>query len=349
MFTYIQALAQMQTKTVPKYELSEITKEVNMNGVKTKLYRIRALEDFGDVKKGDLGGWIENESNLDRFNGECWIYDDAIVCGNSTVSGYVTIKDNAIIMDKVEVKDYVKISGNAIILDNCIITGHAVIKDSVKISGNCHINGCPNISGNVIIKDNVWIKGSECIISDNAKLMDNARINPIPGEWNRSRILTIKDNAVISGDCEIYGRPAIYGNAHIYDYAKVAGNAKVFQHAQVVDNSEVFGYSEIYGEALLEENSSVNNAKIYGNATLTGHARAFNGAEVAGNFLLYSLYPGEVYANGHSRLFNKNDKPVFNEAVNPAYNERNYQEQIRDAQRSAPFYEGRSFLDNYKW
>ena len=28
------------------------------------IYRIEALKDFGDVKKGDLGGWIEKELNL---------------------------------------------------------------------------------------------------------------------------------------------------------------------------------------------------------------------------------------------------------------------------------------------
>ncbi|MDE5977041.1 MAG: hypothetical protein K2G70_01045 [Turicibacter sp.] len=28
------------------------------------LYRIRALRDFGDVKQGDVGGYIEKEENL---------------------------------------------------------------------------------------------------------------------------------------------------------------------------------------------------------------------------------------------------------------------------------------------
>ena len=28
------------------------------------LYRIRALRDFGYVKKGDIGGYIEKEENL---------------------------------------------------------------------------------------------------------------------------------------------------------------------------------------------------------------------------------------------------------------------------------------------
>jgi len=28
------------------------------------LHRIQALRSFGDVKEGDIGGWIEKESNL---------------------------------------------------------------------------------------------------------------------------------------------------------------------------------------------------------------------------------------------------------------------------------------------
>ena len=42
------------------------------------LKRIRALRDFGDVKKGDLGGYIQDSSLLDHA-GECWIYDNACV------------------------------------------------------------------------------------------------------------------------------------------------------------------------------------------------------------------------------------------------------------------------------
>jgi hypothetical protein len=30
----------------------------------THLYRIEALKDFGDVKKGDLGGYVQSEDNL---------------------------------------------------------------------------------------------------------------------------------------------------------------------------------------------------------------------------------------------------------------------------------------------
>jgi len=36
------------------------------------VYRIRALKDFGDVRRGDLGGYIEGEENLDH-QGEAWV------------------------------------------------------------------------------------------------------------------------------------------------------------------------------------------------------------------------------------------------------------------------------------
>ncbi|MGV3152709.1 hypothetical protein [Sarcina ventriculi] len=28
------------------------------------LYRVKAVRDFGDVKKGDIGGYVENPNNL---------------------------------------------------------------------------------------------------------------------------------------------------------------------------------------------------------------------------------------------------------------------------------------------
>ena len=46
--------------------------------ISCRLYRIRALRDFGGVKEGDLGGYVQSESNLSH-DGDCWIYDDAFI------------------------------------------------------------------------------------------------------------------------------------------------------------------------------------------------------------------------------------------------------------------------------
>ena len=52
-----------------KYELIPSDKE--------GLYRIKAVKDFSNVKKGDIGGYIEGEKNLSH-DGNCWIYDNAV-------------------------------------------------------------------------------------------------------------------------------------------------------------------------------------------------------------------------------------------------------------------------------
>ena len=67
-----------------KYTLTEETKQV---GSKT-LYRIKALKDFGSVKEGDLGGFIESEKNLSQ-EGDCR------VGGNAWVDGYAQVNWNA--------------------------------------------------------------------------------------------------------------------------------------------------------------------------------------------------------------------------------------------------------------
>ena len=73
-----------------KYELTDET--IDVSG--TTLHRIKALKDFGNVKKGELGGYVESERNLSQ-EGNCWVCGNAKVCGNAEVCGnadYITIK-----------------------------------------------------------------------------------------------------------------------------------------------------------------------------------------------------------------------------------------------------------------
>ena len=81
-----------------------------------KLFRIKALIDFGNVNKGELGGYVEKEENLSHE-------------GNAWISGNAEIYDNA------------WISGNAEIYGNAKISGNAWISGNAKISGNAWISG----------------------------------------------------------------------------------------------------------------------------------------------------------------------------------------------------------------
>ena len=87
-----------------KYELTEEFKEIETLREgwlqKIKVYRIRALRAFADVKIGDLGGFVETKQNLSNM-GNAWVYgnaevcSDARVCDNARVCGDAKVCDNA--------------------------------------------------------------------------------------------------------------------------------------------------------------------------------------------------------------------------------------------------------------
>ena len=69
-----------------KYEFTGETKQVEILFKTVTLHRIRAAVEFGIVKVGELGGWIEKEENLSQ-KGDAWVYGDAEVYGNAKVCG----------------------------------------------------------------------------------------------------------------------------------------------------------------------------------------------------------------------------------------------------------------------
>ena len=67
-----------------KYEFTGMTKD--FLGITLK--QIRALVTIsGVVTAGDVGGWVESESNLSQVSGNAWVYGDALVYGNALVYG----------------------------------------------------------------------------------------------------------------------------------------------------------------------------------------------------------------------------------------------------------------------
>ena len=64
----------------------ELTTESITNVAGKKLFRIKALIDFEDVKAGELGGYVEKEGNVSQ-DGNAWVYDNAWVSGDARVCG----------------------------------------------------------------------------------------------------------------------------------------------------------------------------------------------------------------------------------------------------------------------
>lgn len=77
-----------------------------------RVCRIRALRSFGDVKAGDLGGFIESEKNLSQ-DGNCWVYDKAEVWGNALIYGDAQVRDQASVHQEARIGGKVRVVGCA--------------------------------------------------------------------------------------------------------------------------------------------------------------------------------------------------------------------------------------------
>ena len=65
-----------------------------------KLFGIKALISFGNVKEGELGGYVEKEENLSndgnaRVYGDAWVAGDAKVFGDAEVYGDARVYGDA--------------------------------------------------------------------------------------------------------------------------------------------------------------------------------------------------------------------------------------------------------------
>lgn len=128
------------TTNKPKYELTEETIEYEGH----RLYRIRALKDFGDVKEGDLGGWIDDDRAL-SFSGNCWVYGNAKVFGGLTGLGYSQVTGDAKVMDNAVMGERTSIKGNAILFGDASIEVTR-LKPSVAIRGEMKIGTSARIT-----------------------------------------------------------------------------------------------------------------------------------------------------------------------------------------------------------
>ena len=133
-----------------KYKLTEETIEVN--GI--TLYRIEAVRDFANIKKGDKGGFIENEKNLSQ-RGDCWVYENAKVYGKARVFDKTKVRNEAKVLDDAVVY------GTARVYDNAKVCGNAEICSNAQVFGNAEIRGDAVITSksDYILFKNWWSSG----------------------------------------------------------------------------------------------------------------------------------------------------------------------------------------------
>lgn len=149
----------MMAKSMLKFDKYGFTGETKeCNGIVLK--RIVALRNFGQVTKGDIGGWIEKRENLSQSD-TCWIFDEACVYGdakvdykaevsmNAEVSGFAEVSGKARISGNAKITDYAKVFGATSISGDTVISGNAVIRDYASVQEN--VNGDTIVGGYTVM------------------------------------------------------------------------------------------------------------------------------------------------------------------------------------------------------
>ena len=214
-----------------KYFLSDRIRQFHyqIDGTKhsVNLRQIVALRDFADVKTGDEGGWLDDESALSH-EGECWIYD-----ANSAVFAGA------------------KIRGNARLTGECMVSHGATVCDNAWLD-------CAQVSHCARISDNVTVSHSQirgyCQLADNARILPHCLIIAAQGlTADDDKILRIYQRATISASrvvhqAQVYGdafveRAFVEHRAEIFDHARLEGNEE--NDVWICDNARVYGYAKI--------------------------------------------------------------------------------------------------------
>jgi len=138
------------------------------------LYRIKALKNFNDVRKGNIGGYVENENNLAQ-EGNCWIYDNAQVRDDARVYGNAQVYDNARVCNNAEIYDNAEVYGDAWVYEKAQIYGNAWVFEKAQVCTNARIYDNALVHGNTIVLGSARVYG-EVEIFGNAWICNDAEV-----------------------------------------------------------------------------------------------------------------------------------------------------------------------------
>ena len=144
-----------------------------------KLYRIKALKDFHNVKKGTVGGYIESEQNLSQ-EGNAWVssnarvYGDARVSGNARVYGDARVSGNAWVSGDARVSCNAQVYADAQVYDDARVYGNARVSGDAQVYSDARVYGHARVSGYATVYGYAWVSGDAQVYDDARLSGDNA-------------------------------------------------------------------------------------------------------------------------------------------------------------------------------
>lgn len=129
-----------------KYEFTGETRDLSPV---TILHRIRAVIDIpsAGVNAGDIGGWIESDSNLSHDN-DAWVGGSAWVFGSALVFGYARVDGSALVFGNAWVDGNARVGGSAWVFGNARVGGDAWVGGDARVSGYARVDGNAHINSN---------------------------------------------------------------------------------------------------------------------------------------------------------------------------------------------------------
>ncbi|MFC2596308.1 hypothetical protein [Corynebacterium durum] len=181
--------------------------------------RVRATRNLprAGVVKGDIGGWVEKESNL---RGGAWVADDAAVYGDAILAGHVVAFGQARVCDRARVSGRAKVWGSAVISGEAQVMGDAVVCGHAEICGKAQVGS----------DDEMACVGDYARVSGRARVLNCARV---------------------------YGNAEVTGSAVVSSFARVFGDARVRARAKVQDRARIFGTTILAGAVRVGGNAEI--------------------------------------------------------------------------------------------
>lgn len=297
-----------------KYELTENTLTIAGH----TLYRIRAVRHFGDVRAGDLGGWVESDGNFHLGETTClpnlshdddaWIYDDAKAYAGANVCGSGKMRGQSEMFGRNAL-----IGGSAEVAGNVVVDGLHSIGEA-RVSLLSRLDGCIDVRDRIFHRDGKTIVGApKYRLTDNIRILGNERWNVDnslgasgvvvrqiqaerdfqlhDGTWVHAgelggwveahRNLSHDDTAWIRDDAVAFGLAVVCQGALMCDRAAILDRGYLLGNATMRDDALMFDHARSgWGSPLIS-----GSGQVSGNTCLMDNVRVIDAAMVSGGTL----------------------------------------------------------------
>ncbi|AII27939.1 hypothetical protein LD13_gp038 [Bacillus phage Bobb] len=211
------------------------------------VYRIQAVRDFGNVSKGDLGGYIACEDNLSH-SGNCWVYDEAAVIDNAQVLDNARVSNSAQVLKEAVVSENACVVGNAVVTDQAVVTGYADVSRDAIVRGAANVRDYSTVSEFAVVGRNAKIQ-DDAMVLGHAKVIGNA---------------VLYNNAVVDGKAKV-GNKALIGSRNEVFVMHPIGSEQGVLTAYLTEGDEVMctrgcfrGSLDQFSQAVTETHEDIN-------------------------------------------------------------------------------------------